>query len=80
MHFISRSKVFLDEEKKKKCNFPELNEEDWLCKLMFLADITAWQNQTVLSIFEQWKGFASKLNIFFCDVTPNLYKYSTFQT
>jgi len=30
-------KVFLDE---KEQHFPELNGDDWLCKLMFLADVT----------------------------------------
>ena len=30
-------KVFLDE---KEHHFPELNDDDWLCKLMFLADTT----------------------------------------
>jgi hypothetical protein len=57
--------VFLHE---KDQHFPELNDEDWLCKLMFLADITTHlnelslhlqgQGQTALDIFEHWKGFA----------------------
>ena len=34
-------KVFLDE---KEQHFPELNDDDWLCKLMFLADITKHLN------------------------------------
>jgi len=74
-------KVFLDEKE----HFPELNDDDWLCKLMFLADITKHlndlnlhlqgQGQTVLELFEHWKGFASKLDIFCHDITTNTYKY-----
>jgi len=33
--------VFLDEKEK---HFPELNDDDWLCKLIFLADITEHLN------------------------------------
>jgi len=75
-------KVFLDE---KEQHFLELNNDDWLCKLMFLADITKHlndlnlslqgQGQTVLELFEQWKGFASKLDIFCHDITANTYKF-----
>ena len=52
---------------------------------MSLADITKHlndlnlglqaQGQTVLELFEQWKGFASKLDIFCSDITTNTYKY-----
>ena len=63
--------MFLDE---KEQHFSELNDDDWLCKLMFLADITKHlndlnlrlqgQGQTVFELFEHWKGFASKLDYF----------------
>jgi hypothetical protein len=33
--------VFLDEKEK---HFPELNDDTWLCKLLFLADITKHLN------------------------------------
>jgi hypothetical protein len=79
-------KVFLDE---KEQHFPELNDDDWLCKLMFLADITKHandfnlslqrQSQTVLEPFEHWKGFASKLDIYVAVILP-LAPTSTFQT
>ena len=62
-----------------------MNDDDWLCKLMFLADITIHlndlnlrlqgQGQTVLELFEHWKGIASKLDIFCRDITTNTYKY-----
>jgi archaellum component FlaD/FlaE len=39
--YLEAIKVFLDE---KERHFPELNDEDWLCKLMFLADITTYLN------------------------------------
>ena len=80
-------KVFLDE---KEQHFPELNDDDWLCKLMFLADITKHlndlnlhlqgQGQTVLELFEHWKGYASKLDIFCRDISTNTYSsnYWTF--
>jgi hypothetical protein len=75
-------KVFLDE---KEQHFPELNDDDWLCKLLFLADITKHlndlnlhlqgQGQTVLELFKHWKGFALKSGIFCCDITIGTYKY-----
>jgi len=74
-------KVFLDEKE----HFPELNDDDYLCKLMFLTDITKHlndlnlglqaQGQTVLELFEHRKGFVSKLDIFCHDITTNTYKY-----
>jgi hypothetical protein len=52
---------------------------------MLLADITKHMNdfnlrlqgqdQTVLELHEHWKGFASKLDIFCCDITTGTYKY-----
>jgi len=77
---LEEIKVFLDE---KEQHFPELDDDDWLCKLMFLADTTKHlndlrlkgQGQTVLELLEHWKGFASKLDIFCRDTTTNTYKY-----
>ena len=52
---------------------------------MFLTDITKHLNelslrlqgkrQTVLELFEYWKGFATKLNEFLCDINTSTYKY-----
>jgi len=39
--------VFLDE---KEQHFPELNDDNWLCKLMFLADITKHMNDLNLHL------------------------------
>ena len=58
--------------------YPELEDEKWLVKLMFLADITTHLNelnlrlqgtgQTVMCLFEVWKGFASKLDVYTRDI------------
>ncbi|KAG8237993.1 hypothetical protein J437_LFUL017713 [Ladona fulva] len=60
---VEHIQVFLNE---KKQHFPELNDKEWLCKLMFLTDITnhlnelnlrlQGQSQTVLELFEYWKN------------------------
>ena len=31
--------------------------------------------KTVLELFEYWKGFATKLNIFLCDINSSTYEY-----
>ena len=53
---------------------PEPEDEKWLVKLTFLADITMHPNeiylrlqgteQTVMCVFEVWKGFVSKLDVY----------------
>ena len=57
---------------------PELEDEKWLVKLTFLADITTKPNelylrlqgagQTVMCVFEVWKGFVSKLDVYTRDI------------
>ena len=52
---------------------------------MFLTDITKHLNelnlrlqgkrQTVLELFEYWTGFATKLNVFSCDINTSTYKH-----
>ena len=54
--------------------YPELEEEKWLVKLMFLTNINTHLNelnlrlkgtgQTVMCLFEVWKGFVSKLDVY----------------
>ena len=54
--------------------YPELKEENWLVKLMFLVDITMHLNEpnlrlqspgkTVIGLFEAWKGFVAKLDVY----------------
>ena len=63
-------KVFLIGQGKA---YPELEEENWLVKLMFLVDITMHLNKlnlrlqgpgkTVICLFEAWKGFVAKLDV-----------------
>ena len=53
--------------------YPEVEDEKWLIKVMFLTDITTHFNklnirlqgtvQIVMCLFEKWKGFVSKLNV-----------------
>uniref|UniRef100_UPI00358E5645 general transcription factor II-I repeat domain-containing protein 2-like n=1 Tax=Myxine glutinosa TaxID=7769 RepID=UPI00358E5645 len=68
-------KAFLAE---KGQNYPELEGEKWVVKLMFLMDITGHLNelnvrlqgagQTVLEMFDTWTAFVGKLAIFSSDV------------
>ena len=56
----------------------ELEDEKWLVKLMFLVDITTHLNelnlrlqgtgQTVMCLFEVWKEFVSKLDVYTLDI------------
>ena len=79
---LEHIEVFLNE---KKQHFPELNNKEWLCQLMFLTDITKHfdklnlrlqgQSQTALELFfEYWKGIATKLSIFLSDINTSTYK------
>ena len=66
--------------------YPELEDEKWLVKLMFLADITTHLNelnlclhgtgQTVMGIFEVWKGFVFKLDVYTRDILIATFRYS----
>ena len=68
--FLVEIRVFLIVQGKPS---PELEDEKWLLKLMFLADITTHLNELnlrlqgaenrVMCLFEVWKGFASKLDV-----------------
>ena len=65
--------------------YPELEEENWLVKLMFLVDITMLLNKlnlhlqgpgkTVIGLFEAWKGLVAKL-----DVPHKTFKLQLFTT
>ena len=55
--------------------YPELENENWLVKLMFSVDVTTHLNlrlqdtwQTVMCLFEVWKGSASKLDVYTRDI------------
>ena len=64
---------------------PELEDEKWLVKLMFLADITTHLNElnlhlqgtgkTVMCLFEVCKGFASKLDVYTRDIRIATFRY-----
>ena len=95
VRWLSRSKVFL---RFVKClieikaflkgqgkAYPELQEENWLAKLMFHADITMHLNelnlsaqgpgQTVIRLFEAWKGFVAKLDVSTRDIQTAIFCY-----
>lgn len=73
-------KVFLA---KKGQHYPQLEDEKWIVKLLFLADITGHLNelnlrlqgagQTVLDIFETWTAFVAKLAVFSGDIASSTY-------
>ena len=64
---------------------PELEDEKWLVKLMFLADITTHLNElnlhlqgtgkTVTCLFEVCKGFASKLDVYTRDIRIATFRF-----
>ncbi|KAG6931716.1 GTF2I repeat domain containing 2B, partial [Chelydra serpentina] len=75
-------KAFLSE---KGQIYPELDDDKWLCKLMFLTDITAHLNkfnlclrgagQTVLDLYKTWKAFVVKLAVFSRDIRTWTFRY-----
>ncbi|KAK0146239.1 General transcription factor II-I repeat domain-containing protein 2 [Merluccius polli] len=75
-------KAFLSE---KGQNYPELEDEKWIVKLVFLADITGHLNglnlrlqgagQTVLDMFETWTAFVGKLAVFSDDISTSTFRY-----
>ncbi|KAJ3588231.1 hypothetical protein NHX12_011825 [Muraenolepis orangiensis] len=80
--FFDAIKAFLAE---KGQDYPELEDEKWVVKLMFLTDITGHLNklnlklqgagQTVLDMFDTWKAFVGKLAIFSGDVATSTFRY-----
>ena len=66
-------------------HYPELNDKKWLVNLLFLTDITIHLNelnlrlqgagQRVLDLFETWKSFAAKLDIYIQDVQSSTFRY-----
>ena len=62
--------------------YPELDEENWLVKLMFLVDITMHLNErnlrlqgprkTVIGLFEAWKGF---VDVYTRDIQTATFRY-----
>uniref|UniRef100_UPI00358FEE4E general transcription factor II-I repeat domain-containing protein 2-like n=1 Tax=Myxine glutinosa TaxID=7769 RepID=UPI00358FEE4E len=66
-------------------NYPELEDEKWVVKLMFLMDITGHLNelnlrlqgagQTVLDMFDTWTAFVGKLAILSSDVATFTFRY-----
>ena len=65
--------------------YPELENEKWLVKLMFLVDITTHLNelnlrlqgtgQTVMCLFEVRKGFVSKLDVYTREIQAATFRY-----
>ena len=65
--------------------YPELEKENWLFKVMFLVDIIMHLNElnlrlqgpgkTVIGLFEAWKGFVAKLDIYTRDIQTATFRY-----
>ena len=65
--------------------YPELKDEKWPVKLMFHVDITTHfdqlnlrlqgTEQTVMCLFEVWKGFVSKLDVYTRDIRTATLRY-----
>ena len=72
-------KLFLAE---KGQTYTELEDEQWLVKLIFFTDITTILNelnlrlqgtgQTVMDLYETWKAFVSKLEVYSRDITLSI--------
>ena len=66
-------------------HYPELNDKNWLVVLLFLTDITTHLNelnlclqgagQTVLDLFETWKSFVAKFDVYIQDVQSFTFRY-----
>lgn len=71
VHYFDAIKAFLAE---KSQTYPELEDEKWIMKLLFLADIMGHLNelnfrlrgagQTVLGMFDTWRAFVGQLAVF----------------
>jgi len=79
---IDAIQIFLIEIKE---NFPQLDDKLWLLKLRFLTDITNHFNElnlrlqgnqhTILKLFEEWKSFGAKLQLFESDIQTSTFQY-----
>ena len=79
---LDEIKIFLSNQGK---HYPELNDQKWLLDLLFLTDITIHLNelnlrlqgagQTVLNLFETWKSFVAKLDVYIQDVQSSTFRY-----
>jgi len=79
---IDAIQIFLIEIKE---NFPQLDDKLWLLKLRFLTDITNHFNElnlrlqgnqhAILKLFEEWKSFGAKLQLFESDIQTSTFQY-----
>ena len=79
---LDEIKIFLSNQGK---HYQELGDEKWLVDLLFLTDITTHLNelnlrlqgagQTVLDLFETWKSFVAKLDVYNQDVQSSTFRY-----
>lgn len=75
-------KIFLTE---KGQDYPELEDRDWIVKLMFLSDITTHLNdlnlrlqgagQTLMDLYDAWKAFVAKLAVYSLDIKTGSFRY-----
>ena len=81
---LDEIKIFLSNQGKY---YPELNDEIWHVDLhvLFFTDITTHVNesnfclqgagQTVLNLFETWKSYVAKLDVYIQDVQSSTFRY-----
>ena len=75
-------KIFLSE---KVQDYPDLEDRDWIVKLMFLSDITKHLNdlnlllqsagKTVMDLYDTWKAFIAKLAVYSTDIKTGSFRY-----
>lgn len=75
-------KIFLSE---KDQDYPELEDRDWIVKLLFLSDITKHLNdfnlllqgagKTVIDLYDTWKAIVAKLTIYSTDIKTGSFHY-----
>lgn len=62
----------------------ELNDKQWLLRLLFLTDIMnhydfnvrlQGNNHTILKMYEEWKGFTLKLILFETDIKTKKFEF-----
>ena len=79
---LDETKIFFSNQRK---HYPELNDKKWLVDLLFLTDIITHLDelnlrlqgagQTVLDLFETWKSFVAKIDVYIQDVQSSTFRY-----
>ncbi|KAG7156229.1 General transcription factor II-I repeat domain-containing protein 2-like 3, partial [Homarus americanus] len=76
-------RIFLKEKGPK---YPELEDDQWVVKLMFLSEdiikhlselnlLLQGAGQTVLDLYDTWKAFVAKLAVYLVDIETVIFRY-----